>query len=416
MPFTVAHTFIFLVALKLKGARLLFGRGPALTTALFLALSYLNFRLTLPLSNFIKELVYPLPWYYHLHSAIAMSIMMGFIIAVTAVLALLVFSNARLLPPSLFQDLNDAPREGKDIDFSASAVYGLAGAVLLLLLVFMAATTLPYYQWPRGLDALLFTASVFVLSLAATYNLLRASLAAAGYLTAAAAILAVGYVTVDSIGIIRVITNYEHSVAEVLRQFVLERWLGHVALILPLTLICMVYLLRRLLVRRGRELKGPAALALAAAIAMPATLIILYGELLPWYVQGLKTLALPVALLLFALTAVVIIAALVHVFLTPSQHLQPAKITLPTVAPVAQKIRLTIGVAITGFAALLVILDLMMGRAGGGYFFGYLTLLLLAAILFLAIAPVFYLGRYFTLRVAGALFTPERVRQLISKS
>jgi len=417
VPFIVAHTFIFLVALKLKSARLLFGFGPALTTVLFLALSYLSFRPTLPFSDFIKGLVYPLPWYYHLGSTAGMIIMMGFIIAVTAVLTLLVFNNARILPRSFFQDPNGAPREGKDIVFSASAVYGLAGAVLLLLLFFMAATTLPYYRWPKGLDVLLFTALVFVLSLAAAYNLLRASLAAAGYLTAAAAILAVGYVTLDSIGIIRVVTDYEHSVAEVLRQlFVLERWLRHVALILPLTLICMVYLLRRLLLRRGRELKGPAALALAAAIAVPATLIILYGELLPWYVPGLKTLALPVAFLLFALTAVVIIAALVQVFIIPSQHLQPAKVTLPTVAPAAKKIRLTTGLAIAGFAALLVILELMLVRAGRGYFFGYLTLLLLAATLYLAIASVFCLGRYFTLRVAGALFTPERVRQLISKS
>ncbi|MBS3977574.1 MAG: hypothetical protein KGZ75_12805 [Syntrophomonadaceae bacterium] len=421
VPFVVAHTFTFLVALKLKSARLLFGIGPALTTVLFLALSYLSFRLTLPFSDLIKGLVYPLPWYYHLGSSAGMMIMMGFIIAVTTVLTLLVFNNARILPRSFFQDPNIAPREGKDVLVSASAVYGLAGAVLLLLLFFLAATTLPYYRWPEGLDVLLFTALVFILSLAAAFYLLRASLAAAGYLTAAAAILALGYVTLDSIGIIRVITDYEHSVAEVLRQlFVLEGWLRHVALILPLTLICMVYLLRRLLLRRGREVKGPAALALAVAIAVPATFIILYGELLPWYVPGLKTLALPVAFLLFALTAIAIIAALVQVFIIPSQPPLPVKAVLPAampvVAPPAKKFRLSIGPAASGATALVVFLHLVLERTTGVFFYGFLALLVLAAVFCLALSSVYYLGRYFTFRIAGALFTPERVRQLTSKS
>jgi len=310
---------------------------------------------------------------------------------------------------------NGMRREEKGMAFSAGVVYGLGGAVLLSLLFFLAAVTLPYQQWPKGLDVLLFSAMVFVLCLAVTFYLLRATPVAAGYLTAAAAFLAVGYVTLDTIGIIRVITDYEQSVVEVVRQlFTLERWLGHVALLLPLTLTCMVYLLRKELLRRKRTLKAPAAPALAGLIAVPSTLIILYGELLPWYVPGLGIFAYPAAFVLFVLTAASIVAALVQVFASPSQQPLPVKVTLPTAAPTAQKIRFPIGLAATGVAALVVFLHLVMERAAELFVDGPLAWLLLVALIYLAIASVFYLGRFLTVRVAGALFTPERVREMAS--
>ncbi|MBS3947356.1 MAG: hypothetical protein KGZ57_03470 [Dethiobacter sp.] len=416
LPFVLAHTLTFLAAVNLKSARLLFSFGPALATVLFLALSLLAVRLTMSNSELIKGLVYPLPWYYHLGSTAGMIFMMGFITVVTAVLTILVFHQARVLPEAFFQGANGRRREEKGMAFSAGVVYGLAGAVLLFLLFALAAVTLPYQQWPRGLDVLLFSAMVYVLCLAVTFYLLRATPVAAGYLTAAAAFLAVGYVTLDSIRIIRVITDYEQSVIEVVRQlFALERWLGHMALLLPLTLTCMVYLLRKELLRRGRTLKAPAALALAGLVAVPATLIILYGELLPWYVPGLGIFAYPAAFFLFVLTAASIVAALVQVFASSSQQSLPVKVTLPTAAPTAKKIRFPIGLAATGVAALVVFLQLVMERAAELFVDGPLAWLLLVALIYLAIASVFYLGRFLTVRVAGALFTPERVREMASK-
>lgn len=415
LPFTLAQTLIFMAAIKLKSTRLLFSFGPALTTVLFVGFSFLTIRLTLPYSDLIKGLVYPLPWFYHLGSSAGMVFLAGFITAVIAVLTILVFHQSRLLPRAFFPGAGDMHRESKGIVISAGAVYGLAGAVLILLLFYLAATTLPYYRWPGGLDIFLFIALVYGLCLAATYYLLRATPAAAGYLAAAAAFLGVGYVTIASIGMIRIMTDYEQSVTEIARQlFTLERWLGHGALILPLTLTCMVYLARRELTRRGRTLKAPEALGMAALIAVPATAIILYGELLPWAVPGLGIFTLPAAVAFFTVTAVSILAALVLVFIYPSREPMAAKDTLPAKAPAAKKLRLPFGPAAAGIAALVIIVQMVMERATG--VFTFLGWLLVAAVFYLAVASVFYPGRFLAVRLAKQVFTPERVRELIAKS
>lgn len=401
LPFVLAHTLTFLAAIKLKSSRMLLSCGPAMITVLFAALSILAIRLTLPYGDLIKGLVYPLPWFYHLGSSAGVIFMAGFITVVTAVLTILVFNNARTMFQAFFPGASAAHPDRKSIVFSASAIYGLAGAILILLLFLLAAVTLPYYQWPKGLDVLLFVAMVYVLCLAATFYLLWAKPAAAGYLAAAAAFLGVGYVAFANINIIRLLIDNEHS---------LQVAVSRLAVMLPLTLICMVYLARRELVRRGRMLKLPAAIVTAALTAVPATAVIVYGELLPLFMGRLGNFALPAAVALLAITFISIIAALVLVFFFPSQEPVPARVMLPvTAAPAAIRFRLPFGLAVVGVAALLVIFHLVMERSAGISFSSYLGWLLLAAILYLAVAPVFYLGRLLTDRLASIIFTPERV-------
>lgn len=404
LPFVFAHALTFLAAIKLKSSRLLFSFGPALITVLFIAFSLLAIRLTLPYGDLIKGLVYPLPWFYRLGSSAGMIFMAGFVTVVTAVLAILVFNSARAMPQSFFPDASDAHLDRKRIIFYASAIYGLAGAIIILLLFLLAATTLPYYQWPKGLDVLLFVAMVYILCLAATFYLLWATPAAAGYLAAAAAFLGVGYVAFDNISIIKVLIDYEHSLPVAVSQM---------AVMLPLTLICMVYLTRRELVRRKRMLKLPAAIVTAALVSVPATAIILYGELLPFTIERLGNFALPVAVALLAVTFVSMIAALVLVFIFPCRQPAPARVMLPVAAaPDAKRSRLPFGLAVAGVAALLVFSQLVMERSAGISLWSYLGWLLLAAIFYLAVVPVFYLGRLLTVRLAKIIFTPERVRQL----
>ncbi|MEW5920416.1 MAG: hypothetical protein AB1796_05560 [Bacillota bacterium] len=122
-PFVLAHAATFLAALKLKSARLLSGLGPALTTMLFVALSILAIRFTLPYGEAIKGLVYPLPWVYRLASSAGEIFMWGFVTVVLAVLTILVFYQARVLARTLFQGSAGSHREGKIVAASAGAVY-----------------------------------------------------------------------------------------------------------------------------------------------------------------------------------------------------------------------------------------------------------------------------------------------------
>jgi hypothetical protein len=126
----LAHTLTFLAAIKLKSSRMLLSCGPALITVLFAALSFLAIRLTLPYGDLIKGLVYPLPWFYHLGSSAGVIFMAGFITVVTAVLTILVFNNARTMFQAFFPGASAVHLDRKSIIVSASAIYGLAGAIL----------------------------------------------------------------------------------------------------------------------------------------------------------------------------------------------------------------------------------------------------------------------------------------------
>ncbi|MEW5921765.1 MAG: hypothetical protein AB1796_12635 [Bacillota bacterium] len=406
LPFVLAHAATFLAALKLKSARLLFGFGPALTTTLFVVLSILAIRFTLPYGDTIERLVYPLPWFYHLTSTAGMIFIGGFVTALLAVLTILVFYQARVLPRAFFQGAAGFHREGKSITASASAVYGLAGALLLFLLYALAATTLPYYQLPKGLDIFLFPAMLFVLCLAVTFFLLQATPAAAGYLAAAAAFLGAGYVAFSNIWTISAFSDY--SLIEAVRRLMAGGVLfSQLVNILPLTLLCIVYLIRIELIRRSRPLKTPAALAAAVLIAVAATAVILFGERLHWLVPGVGYFDVPATLALLALTAIPIIAALAHVFRPTDQ--QPS---LPAM-PAAKKLKVAVGPAAAGVSALLVFILLTLEGAGG-LLPHHLGLLLLLSLFYLAVSSVFYLARLLTVRLAGLLFTPERISELIS--
>lgn len=406
-PFVLAHAAVFLTALKLKSARVLLGPGPALTAALFVALSILAIRFTLPYGDAIKSLVYPLPWYYYMGSTAGMIFMGGFLTAVQAVLTILVFYQARVLTRTFFKGSAGFHREGKIVAASANAVYGLAGALLLLLLYFLAAVRLPYLQLPKGLDLLLFLTLLFVLCLAVSFFLLRASPAVAGYLAAAFAFLGIAILGYRSVGYIRAVGGY-YLLSEAERTLLLEIWLSYLASVLPVTLVCIVYLLRIELLRRGRTLKAPAALAAAALIAVPATAILLYAERLPWLAPALGYFALPSTLALFALTAVPIIAALVHVFRPTGR--QP----LPLAAPAAKKLKFPVGLAAAGVSAILVLIFFTLERAAGAIP-RHLGLLLLLSLFYLAVSSVFYLARLLTVLLAGLLFTPERISELTFK-
>ncbi|GFP38280.1 hypothetical protein HKBW3S44_01960, partial [Candidatus Hakubella thermalkaliphila] len=159
--FVLAHALTFLAAIKLNQARLLFGFGPALTTVLFFSLSLLAIRLTVPYGDLIKGLVYPLPWYYRLSSSAGMIFMAGFFTAVIAVLTILVFNQARLLPQAFFPGAASMQKEKKGIGISARADYGLAGGVQILLLFSLAATNLAVLQWPRGMGGVCFIAMFY---------------------------------------------------------------------------------------------------------------------------------------------------------------------------------------------------------------------------------------------------------------
>jgi hypothetical protein len=419
-PFMLAHAATFLAALKLKSARLLLGPGPALTAALFVALSILAIRFTLPYGEAIKRLVYPLPWVYRLASSAGEIFMWGFVTVVLAVLTILVFYQARVLPHTFFQ--GSAVREGKIVAASADAVYGLAGALLLLLLYFLAAVRLPYLQLPKGLDLLLFPALLFVLCLAVSFFLLRASPAAAGYLAAAFAFLGIAVLGYRSVGYIMRLAGEYHLLTEAQRSLLLEGWLSDLASVLPVALVCIVYLLRRELLRRGRTLKAPAALAAAVLTAVPATAILLYAERLPWLAPDLGYFALPATLVLFVLTAGTIIAALVHVFRSTGRQPLPPEAPSPvvtptaedTLAPTTKRLKFPAGQAAAGVSALLVFIILIIEGAGGAIP-RYLGLLLLLSLFYLAVSSVFYLARLLTVRLAGLLFTPGRISELTSK-
>ncbi|MEW5922152.1 MAG: hypothetical protein AB1796_14645 [Bacillota bacterium] len=421
LPFVLAHATTFLAALKLKSVRLLFGPGPALITTLFVALSILAIKFTLPYGEAIKGLVYPLPWVYRLASSAGEIFMWGFVTVVLAVLTILVFYQARVLARTLFQGSAGFHREEKIVAASAYAVYGLAGALLLLLLYFLAAVRLPYLQLPKGLDLLLFPALLFALCLAVSFFLLRASLAAAGYLAAAAAFLGIAVLGYRSVGYMRAVGGY-YLWSEAERSLLLESWLSYLASVLPVTLVCIVYLLRIELLRRGRTLKAPAALAAAVLIAVPATAILLYAERLHWFVPDLGYFALPATLVLFVLTAGTIIAALVHVFRSagrqPLPPEAPSSVVMPTaedtLAPTTKRLKFPVGQAVAGVSALLVFIFLTLEGAGGAIP-RYLGLLLLLSLFYLAVSSVFYLARLLTVRLAGLLFMPGRISELTSK-
>ncbi|MEW6663183.1 MAG: hypothetical protein AB1447_12605, partial [Bacillota bacterium] len=423
LPFVLAHAATFLAALKLKSARLLSGPGPALTAALFVALSILAIRFTLPYGEAIKGLVYPLPWLYYMGCHVPEIFMWGFVTVVLAVLTILVFYQARVLARTFFQGSAGSHREGKIVAASAGAVYGLAGALLLLLLYFLAAVRLPYLQLPKGLDLLLFPTLLFVLCLAVSFFLLRASPAAAGYLAAAFAFLGIAVLGYRSVGYIMRLAGEYHLLTEAQRSLLLESWLSYLASVLPVALVCIVYLLRIGFLRRGRLLKTSAALAASALIAMPATAILLYAERLHWLAPDLGYFALPATLVLFVLTAGTIIAALVHVFRPPGRQPlppeAPSSVVIPTpedtLAPTTKRLKFPVGQAAAGVSALLVFIILIIEGAAA-VLPGYLGLPLLLSLFYLAVSSVFYLARLLTVSLAGLLFTPERISELTSIS
>ncbi len=425
LPFVLAHAATFLAALKLKSARLLSGSGPALTTALFVALSVLAIRLTLPYGNTIERMVYPLPWVYDLRSPAAMLFMWGFVTAVMAVLTILVFYQARVLARAFFQGSAGFHREGKIVAASAYAVYGLAGAVLLYLFYGFVGTRLLdrlLPGLPKELDFLLVLAVLFLLCLAISFFLLQATPSAARYLAAAAAFLGIGIIGYHSVSYFGDVSGY-YSLSEAVRRFMLESWLRNLAAILPLTLICIAYLFRMELLRRGRTLKAPAALAAAVLIAVSAMAILLFGERLLWFVSGLGYFTLPVAFALFAITAISILTALAYVFRPPGRQPlppeAPSSVVTPTaedtLAPTTKRLKFPVGQAAAGVSALLVFIILII-EGVTAVLPGYLGLpLLLLSLFYLAVSFVFYLGRLLTVRLAGLLFTPERISELTSK-
>ncbi|MBZ1345324.1 MAG: hypothetical protein KY055_01625, partial [Candidatus Nealsonbacteria bacterium] len=226
----------------------------------------------------------------------------------------------------------------------------------------------------------------------------------AGYLTAAAAFLGIGVFGYYSVRFAGSVSGY--SLSDIARLLTHGDWLGNFAYILPQVLICLVYLARIWLERRGWTLKMPTALATAAIIAIPATYIVLFAERLHWDVPRLGYFALPAALLLIVLTAVSFIAALFHLFRFPSQQPLPPAEPQPSMAPASKKLKVPIGPIMTGIAALLVFIILMTGAVRGMPFMpgGWGLLLLL---LYLIISSVFYLGWFLIVRLAKHLFASE---------
>jgi hypothetical protein len=172
--------------------------------------------------------------------------------------------------------------------------------------------------------------------------------------------------------------------------------------------------------QRGRTLKMPAALAMAALIAFPATYIVLFADRLHWDLPKLGHFALPAALVLIALTAVSFAAALIQLFRysgkrplpqpVPPAEPQPSMTPAPVPpAPAAKKLKVPIGPIMTGIAGLLVIVNLLADAVRGRAFmpdgWGLWGLLLL--LLYLIISSVYYLGWFLTVHLAKLLFRPS---------
>jgi hypothetical protein len=400
LPYVLAGSLVLSAALKLKVSRLFFGLAPALTAVFFAGLSILTLRLILPYNERIEKLVYPLLW-FPAGSAAGMIFMWGFIIAVTAVLTGLVFHQSRLLFRSLFKDPAGSTQESKSIAVSAGVVYGLAGAVLLMLLFLWAAVTLPY-RLPADLQPLIFVAIFYLLCLAAASFLLRAPIVFAGYLTAAAAFLGIAVFGHYAVRFVGAVSGY--SLSESAGQLIHGDWLGNFALILPQVLICLVYLTRIWLERRGRLLKTPKGLVVAALIAVPATVVIIFAERLHWDVPKLGYFALPAALLLIALTVVSFVAALIHLFRFSGQQPLPQAVPQSSLVPAAKKHKAPLGPIMTGMAALLALVFLMIEAETGALWIpgGYLGLLLL--LFYLIVSAVYYFGRFLTVRLVKLFY------------
>jgi len=412
LPFVLANATALLAALKLKNSRLYLGLAPALTAIFFIGFSILALLLTMPYTGKIESLVFPLPWFSIGMNATVAVFMFGFLIVVAAALTILIFRESRLLFRSLFHNTAGfgMVQAGRSVAISASVVYGLAGAVLLLLLFALAALRLPSLL-PADPEPLFIMALFYALCLAVTLFLLKAPPAFAGYLTAAAAFLGIGVFGHSSFRFAGSVSGY--SLSEAAAVLTHGDWLGNFALILPQVLICLVYLSRIWLEHRGRTLKMPSALAMAALIAFPATYIVLFAERLHWDVPKLGYFALPAALVLIALTAVSFVAALIQLYRYSGkeplpQPLPPAESQPPMApAPALKKLTVPIGPIMTGIAALLVFIILMTGALKGISFMpgGWGLLLLLLCFI---ISSVFYFGCFLTVRLAKLLFKTGR--------
>jgi hypothetical protein len=390
LPYVLACFITLLGARKLRRSRAYQGALPVLAALAFLALSALTLRLTMPYSELIRVRVYPLLWFPH-GSAAGMLFMSGFILGVAALLTMLVFAQSRRLQSAIIPNAASFTQVRGSQAVSAGVTYGLVGAAIALLLFLWAAVTLPH-RLPAHFGEWVFVVIFYGLCLAVAFFLLRAPLVLVSYATAAAVFLGVA-------GLL----SYPLSMREFIGALSLEGWIRHIGLVSPLTVFCLVYLLRAELSRRGYLLTTQVALFGSALLAVPAIYVVIHGERLHWYLVPLGPLALPATLLLGAVTVISFISALaslLHILRNEALKVkEPTTELTDPITPVGPAAKLhtqrpigLLGPLMTAAAALMVFVFIVLEAQTGVMHSpgGYVGLLLL--LFFLIVSAVFQLG------------------------
>lgn len=390
LPYVLARAGIVYVFLNRKNLHPHFGLAPLFTALCFVGLSIIANMLIAPFNSRIDARVYPLLWYPE-SSSTGMIIMLGFMIIVTVLLTILAYYSSRKQFRQMFQNKEYAESDKKSVAFTDTTVYGLCGAVLLLLFFLYMAVTLPYRLSP-DMEPFVVVGIFYAVCLAVTFFLLKAPLSFVGYFTSAALFLGVGVFFYYAVLFIRSVSG--HPVIEAARQLINDGWLSNLALIFPQALVCIIYLLRVWMEFRKAVFKTSTTFLTALLVSVPATAVIIYAEQIHLFLPRLGFFALPFAFVLIASVIGAFVLALVYLIKISIRRSKKSTSSHVTVSPTVAKFKITAGLVVTVIAIILMFVYLVLYAATGALWIPGDNVGLLLLQLFVSIASVYYLGNF----------------------